>query len=389
MEHREHGVAALRIMVLGLRGLPDVEGGIERHAEHLYPRLVELGCAVTVLVRSPYHAPDKPREYRGVSLEPLWSPHGGSLETFVHTFFGTLYAAVARPDLLHIHAIGPALFTPLARLLGLRVVVTHHGPDYEREKWSPFAKRVLRWGERAGMRCSNARIAISKTIQQLIRERHQLDSTLIPNGVELPELPTRCDTRSAFGLEPGKYVLQVSRFVREKRQLDLVHAFTEARLPGWKLALVGGIDESDAYMREVFDAVGGNPAIVLTGFQKGRALQELFGHAGMFVLPSSHEGLPIALLEALSYGLAVIASDIAANVEIGLPSEQYVPVGDVAALAARLRDSVSRPSDEATAARVQHLRSWVARRYDWETIGDETLDVYRRAIADRVRKQKP
>lgn len=375
-------------MVLGLRGLPDVEGGVERHAEHLYPRLVELGCAVTVLVRSPYRAPDRPLTYRGVSLRPLWSPHGGSFETFVHTFLGTLYAAVARPDLLHIHAIGPALFAPLARLLGLRVVVTHHGADYEREKWSAFAKRVLRWGERSGMRWSNGRIAISKTIQQLIRDQHGRDSALIPNGVELPELPSTFDAIKAFGLQPGKYVLQVSRFVREKRQLDLVRAFDAARLSGWKLALVGGIDKSDGYTCEVLEAVHGNPGIVLTGFQKGRALQELFGHAGVFVLPSSHEGLPIALLEALSFGLPVIASDIAANVEVGLPSEQYVPVGDVAALVARLRDFVSRRSGEVPAARVQYLRSWVAGRYDWKSIAGETLDVYRRAIVGGVRQQR-
>lgn len=377
-------MAGLRIIVVGLRGLPDVEGGIERHAEHLYPRLVELGCAVTVLVRSPYHAPDKPRMYRGVSLKPLWSPRGGSLETFVHTFIGTLYAGMARPDVLHIHAVGPALFTPLARLLGLRVVVTHHGADYDREKWNAFAKWVLRLGERVGMRWSNRRIAISKTIQTLICEHYRCDAVLIPNGVDLPELPRTCGTVTEFGLKSGKYVLQVSRFVPEKRQLDLVRAFRKAGLPGWKLALVGGIDENDPYMRSVLDEAHANSDIVLTGFQKGRALQELFGHAGLFVLPSSHEGLPIALLEALSFGLPVIASDIAANVEIGLPSEHYVPVGDVSALAARLKEFVLSPTDETTTERVRRLRTWVAQRYDWGSITDRTLKVYRGAVQDGV-----
>ena len=196
--------------------------------------------------------------------------------------------------------------TPLARLLGLRVVVTHHGPDYDREKWNEFAKRVLRLGEWMGMRFSNRRIAISKTIQRIIADRHGRDAALIPNGVDLPDLPNTCTKARELGLVPGCYVLQVSRFVREKRQLDLIRAFGKAAPAGWKLALVGSIDRDDGYTREVLRAADDNPNVVLTGFQQGLGLHELFGHAGVFVLPSSHEGLPIALLEALSFGLPVL-----------------------------------------------------------------------------------
>jgi glycosyltransferase involved in cell wall biosynthesis len=372
-------LAALRVMVLGLRGFPDVEGGIERHAEHLYPRLARLGCAVTVLVRSPYVPGKGSLEYRGVRLKSLWSPRAGAFETITHTLLGTLYAAVMRPDLLHIHAVGPGLFSPLARLLGLRVVVTHHGPDYDREKWSTFAKATLRLGERAGVRFSNQRIAISRTIQNLISERYQSDSVLIPNGVDVPDRPETCDKPRSLGLVPGKYVLQVSRFVPEKRQLDLIRAFGDAQLTDWKLVLVGSINEEDRYTREVIRAASQNPNVVLTGFQKGRDLAELYSHAGVFVLPSSHEGLPIALLEALSFGLPVIASDIPANIEVGLSSENYVPVGNVAELASRLKSSALPLPDEEHKARAKRLRDWVKARYDWDAIAAQTLEVYRLA----------
>jgi glycosyltransferase involved in cell wall biosynthesis len=373
-------VTKLRVLVLGLRGLPDVEGGIERHAEQLYPLLAKLGCSIEVVVRSPYHPPTKPLEYRGLRLKRLWSPKGGSLETIVHTILGTLYAGMVRPDLLHIHAVGPGLLTPLARLLGLRVVVTHHGPDYDREKWSGFARWVLRMGERMGMRFSNERIAISKTIQDLILERNNRESTLIPNGVNIPEIPNSCARVRSLGLVPERYVLQVSRFVPEKRQLDLIRAFAASAVDGWKLALVGGIDQNDAYTREVIRIAQQNPNIVLTGFQQGLALHELFSHAGLFVLPSSHEGLPIALLEALSFGLPVVASDIAANKELGLATENYFLLGDVNALTERISRFAKDVPRAERAARAQTLRTWVAERYNWPTIAGETLAVYQSAM---------
>jgi glycosyltransferase involved in cell wall biosynthesis len=371
----------IRVLALGLRGIPDVEGGIERHAEQLYPLLADQGCSVEVLVRSPYHPTSKPLEFRGVRLRRLWSPRGGSLETVVHTLLGTLYACIVRPDVLHIHAVGPALFTPLARLLGLRVVVTHHGPDYDREKWNGFARWILRIGEWLGMRYSNERIAISKTIQSIVADRYGRSAVLIPNGVALPELPNSCTKVLEFGLVPGRYVLQVSRLVPEKRQLDLIRAFSKATIPEWKLALVGGIDRADVYVREVIRVSDQSRSVVLTGFQQGSPLQELYCHAGLFVLPSSHEGLPIALLEALSFGLPVIASDIPANVELGLPPESYFPLGNVEDLARRIEHFAAKLSESEQSKRVQHRRDWVAQRYNWPRIARQTHEVYRKAIS--------
>jgi glycosyltransferase involved in cell wall biosynthesis len=296
----------------------------------------------------------------------------------VHTLIGVLYAGISRPDLLHLHAVGPAILTPLARLLGLRVVVTHHGADYEREKWGGVARWVLRTGERLGMRWSNARIAISHTIQLLIGSRHGRESVLIPNGVDLPQLPVSIAYVCSLGLTPHRYLLQVSRLVREKRQLDLIRAFAAAELPGWKLALVGGLEPETDYVREVRALATMTPGVVLTGFQQGDALRELFGHAGLFVLPSSHEGLPIALLEALSFGLPVIASDIPANVEMELPQDSYFPLGDIDALTVSIRKFAAASGDRST--RIDRSRRWVAARYDWRDIARSTMAVYERIV---------
>jgi glycosyltransferase involved in cell wall biosynthesis len=364
----------MRVAFLGLRGFPNVQGGVETHAENLCPLLVELGCSVEVIGRSAYQ-PKEVATWQQVTFKSIWAPKSKGLEAIVHTFLGVLYAGfVSRPDVLHIQAIGPALMTPLARLLGLRVVVTHHGPDYDRQKWGRFAKLALRLGERFGMRWSNARIVISKVIANIVWQSHNRGSNLIPNGVVLPEIPTATDTLTLFGLEAGKYVVLVSRLVPEKRHLDLIEAFNSAAIPGWKLVIVGASDHPDAYVLEVLDQAKKSPNIVCTGLQTGNALRQLYGHAGIFVLPSSHEGLPIALLEALSYGLPVVASDIPANLEVGLAAEHYFPLGNTDVLAERLREFSALPrSDE----RCDQRRAWVSSRFNWNDIARKTMEVYR------------
>ena len=373
----------LRVMMLGLRGFPGVQGGVEKHAEHICPLLVELGCSVCVITRSPYQAHAIGESWKGVQFQSLWAPHLKGLEAIMHTLFGVLYAGlVRRPDILHIQAIGPAIMTPLARLFGLNVVVTHHGPDYDRQKWGVFAKLVLRIGEYFGMRCANERIAISKVIQSIVRDKHDQDSVLIPNGVTLPELLSTTKGPLLFNLTPGKYIVLVSRLVPEKRHMDLIEAFRRANLAGWKLAIVGSADHPDAYTRQVFEAAEKTPGVVCTGFQSGRELCELYTHAGLFVLPSSHEGLPIAMLEALSYGLPVVASDIPANLEVGLPVEHYFPLGNVDILVEKLSEFTLYPlTSEAREIR----RAWVSRRFNWRDITRQTLAVYQAAVSVKIR----
>jgi len=361
-------------MVLGVRGMPNVSGGIETHAEHLYWRLAALGCQVEVIVRTPFVSKNQ-KSFGPIRLRRIWAPRRAGAEALVHSILGVFYAGFARPDILHIHAVGPAIVTPIARLLGLRVVVTHHGPDYDRDKWGYFARWVLRTGERFGMRYSQKRIVISKVIQTLVESRYARDSILIPNGVSVAQPRVETDHVERFGLERGRYFLQVSRIVPEKRQLDLIRAFMLAKPPGWKLALVGGLDGT-TYSNEV-EAAAKTSDVILTGFLNGQPLEQLYSHAGVFVLPSSHEGLAIAILEALSYGLPVLASDIAANLEIGLDPSSYFPVTDVARLAECLAES-SRVT-ETQQVRLAR-RCWVQSHYNWDSIAERTMDVYRQVI---------
>lgn len=372
----------LRVMMLGLRGCPDVQGGVERHVEQLAPELRRLGCEVEVVARAPYVSHARARDWQGLRITPLWSPRQRSLEAILHTLRGVAYAARRRPDILHIHAIGPSLCVPLARLAGLRVVTTHHGYDYDRAKWGRLARQALRAGEACGMRFANGRIAVSQAIAAAMQKRYGVSVDAVPNGVGRTARPATADALAAFGLAPGRYVLAVGRLVPEKRQLDLIAAFAGARIDGWKLAIVGAADHPDAYSRAVEATAAETPGVVMTGFQRGKALAELYAHAGCFVLPSTHEGLPIALLEALAYGLPCIASGIEANLEVGLQAERYFQPGDVAALAALLRrQAAAGPLSEAECQRQQKLLS----AFDWESIAARTLAVYRAALGEAGR----
>lgn len=375
-------VSPVRILVVGLRGFPGIQGGVETHAEHLYPHLLRYGCEVQVLVRSPYFPKERETEWRGIHFKRLWAPgaHIKGFESLVHTFLCILYAGLHGADLVHIHAVGPALMTPLGRLLGLKLVVTHHGPDYDREKWGGLARWVLKAGERMGMRFANQRIVISTTIKDLVADKYRRTSVLIPNGVTLPSVPETTGALQRFKLKRQKYFLQVSRLVPEKRQVDLIEAFRRIRPSGWKLVLVGGLEPVDGYIERVKSAVKGDQGIVLTGFQTGVGLRELYANAAVFVLPSSHEGLPIVLLEALSYGLPIVASDIPSNLEIGLQRDSYFPLGDVASLAMKLKAAMAAPRDEQSR---RERRRWVRRHYDWQKIAEKTFQVYRHALNGR------
>lgn len=373
--------AKLKVMMLGLRGFPNVQGGVETHAEHLCPLLVGMGCEVEVIARSAYQPKQIGPYWRGVKLSPIWAPKSKGLEALVHTFFGVLYAAVKRPDILHIHAIGPAIMTPLARLLGLRVVVTHHGPDYNRQKWGVIARHILLLGEYMGMRFSNSRIVISKVIKDLVLQKHFMHTELICNGVMMPDTNILTihaqEILSKFGLTSGKYVLLVGRLVPEKRHLDLINAFNQADLNGWQLVLVGASDHPDAYVQSLTHCVKSSPNVVMTGYLTGEPLKTLYTNAGLFVLPSSHEGLSISLLEALSYGLPVLASDIPANLELGLHNSQYFELGNIPELAQKLIYNSINPVSHNMKS---YLRHWVYYKYNWQGIASQTYKEYQTAL---------
>lgn len=361
----------MKIVVTGTRGIPNIMGGVETHCEELFPRIAKRGFDVTVIRRTNY-VKDDLMEWKGVKLVDIDSPKKKSFEAIIHTFRAINEAKRLKADILHIHAIGPALLVPYAKILGMKVVFTHHGPDYDRDKWGFAAKTMLKLGECMGCMFADEVIVISDVIRNLIKRKYNRTSHvhLIYNGVSQPEICDYPEYFNELGIEKGKYILGMCRFVPEKNLHHLVEAFTKVKsrneVEDIKLVLAGDTDFEDDYSRNLKKMARKN-GVVLTGFIKGKKLHSLLTNCLCYCLPSSHEGLPIALLEAMSYGVKVIVSDIPANKEVGLPESDYFPVGNVDALEEKLKAVIGQP--------LQHI-DYDMKKYDWEKIADQVRDVY-------------
>lgn len=362
----------MKIVVIGTRGIPNIQGGVETHCQQLYPRIAAMGHDVTVIRRSCYITPDNNiLSYRGVKLIDLYAPRIKSIEAIVHTFLGAIKARQLDADIVHVHADGPSMMAPICRLLGMKVVMTNHGPEYDRKKWGKLAKIVLKFGEYIGTKFSNQVIVIAQFINNILVEKYnRTDANLIFNGVETPTKSTSTDYIEQLGLKPQKYVLAVGRFVEEKAFHDLIEAFASLGDTGYKLVLAGDADHEDEYSIRLKD-IAKKHHVVLTGFIRGEKLNQIYTHAALFCLPSYHEGLPISLLEAMSYNLDVAVSDIEANRLSCLNVNDFFNTGNTEQLSQLLKKKLSAP----------HLnRVYDLSLYNWDHIARQVVEVYKKAL---------
>lgn len=359
-----------RVVVLGTRGIPDIMGGVETHCEELFPIIASKNYDVTIVRRSCYLKPNTPKgSYKGVSLKDIYAPRKKSFEAIVHTFLGVIYAKRTKADILHIHAIGPSILTPFAKLLGLKVVITHHGADYDRQKWNGVAKTILKLGEKFGANYANKVIVISQKIKGDIKNLYNREDTdLIYNGVPAPKISTSTSYINELGLTPQKYIIALGRFVEEKGFDNLIDAYSQLKDCNYKLVIAGDADHKTPYSERLKE-LANSRGVTLTGFIKGDKLHQIMTNAALFVLPSYHEGLPISLLEAMSYNLDVIVSNIPANTIRELNEKDYFEVGDINALTKILERKLINNTVS--------KRQYDMDAYNWNHIASQTIELYK------------
>lgn len=378
----------VRIAMIGQRGLPASFGGVERAVEEIGAELASRGHEVVVYCRKAY-SESNPTTWRGMELDYHYAPDSKHLEAFVHTGLATGAALRQQFDVVHYHALGPGLFTPLSKgLSSAAVVQTIHGLDYSDSKWRGFAQQVLRLGGWMSAHVPDATVVVSQDLQDFFEKRWSRLTYYVPNGVTRPDAVGEASLlEERFGVLPGEYVLFVGRLIPEKAT-DLLLRTYAALDTSRPLVIAGGSSHSDDYVHKVEALASHDPRVVLTGYVYGRALAELYAHARVFVLPSLREGLPLALLEAAAYGRPIVASAIPPHVQVlgaDRPGVRLFERNDQEGLRRALAQILAGDGDDLGGS--TQLRDHVLENYTWSRAADRLEDVYRLAV-DRRRKRR-
>ena len=358
----------LRVAFIGGRGVISKYSGIETYYEEVGKRLVDMGHEVTVYCRN--HFTPAQAMHNGMRLVRLPTIRSKHLETLVHTLLSTAHALTQRYDLVHYHALGPALFSFLPRLVREKTAVTVQGLDWQRKKWGRGASAVLRLGERASVRLPNGTMVVSRVLQQRYREAHGMEAFYVPNGGVLRQWREPRNILE-WGLEPGRYVLFLGRFSPEKGCHLLVEAFEHLNTDV-KLVMAGASSYCDDYSREL--QTHASDRIRILDWVSGEALDELLTNAMIFVLPSDLEGLSLALLDAMGAGLCVLTSDVPENREAVDGAGYTFHRGNAADLADRLRFLIANPAVREAAGKAARQR--IEEQYQWRQVAVDIEKAY-------------
>ena len=361
----------MNVFVFGTRGIPDIQGGVEKHCEELYSAMPE-NFFITLFRRKPYLNKDVTSQFSQIRFFDLSSTKIKGFESFYHSFLAAMYCIFHRQDIVHVHNIGPGIFIPLLKLFRRKVVLTYHSANYEHEKWNSFAKFILKTGEKFALSGADAVIFVNKIVFQEIGAKIPEKSFYIPNGVKFIERSEQTGFLEKNDLIPQKYILAVGRITPEKGFDYLIDTFLSLPDKTYKLVIAGDVDHITSYSKMIYDKVQGQDRIIMTGFVKGEELRQLYSHARLFVLPSYNEGFSLVLLEAMNYKLNVLVSDISATKALILPDDFYFQAGNREEFLLKLSQQLSEPYSST---------NYNLSEYQWENIAEQTARIYRQICA--------
>ncbi|MBE6903044.1 MAG: glycosyltransferase family 4 protein [Ruminococcaceae bacterium] len=365
--------------MLGHKRIPSREGGVEIVVSELATRMVKSDFDVTCFNRKGHHVSgadfDKTQtdEYCGVKLKSVWTLDKKGLAAMTASFSGAIRAAFGKYDVVHFHAEGPCAMLWLPKLFGKKCIATVHGLDHQRAKWGKFASWYILTGEKCAVRFADDIIVLSENVKNYFKENYNRETVFIPNGV-LPAEPKEAqEITKLYGIDKDEYILFLGRLVPEKGVKYLIEAYKKLDTDK-KLVIAGGTSDSGEYPEELVKLADGDSRIIFTGFIQGRVLEELYSNAYIYVLPSDLEGMPLSLLEAMSYGNCCLTSDIpeCASVmgEYGITFKK----SDVQELKEKLQYLCDNP--QAVALFKEQASDYICNRYNWDDVTKETLKLY-------------
>lgn len=373
------GKKFLRIAYLGHKSIPSRQGGVEIVVEELAVRMAEYGCKVTVYNRSSHHVGGKEfdnsklKTYKGIRMKYVPTIDKKGLAAMSSSFFAAIAAAFGRYDVVHFHAEGPCVMLWLPKLFGKRCVATIHGLDHKRAKWGKFASSYIMLGEKCAVKFADEIIVLSEDMQKYFMDTYNRKTMFIPNGVNKPVIRKAEIIKREFGLDKDDYILYLGRLVPEKGLRYLIDAFKNVKT-NKKLVIAGGSSDTDNFAEELRKLSISDGRIIFTGFVQGDLLDELYSNAYIYVLPSDLEGMPLSLLEAMSYGNCCVVSDIPECTGVVEDKGVIFRKSDAEDLSNKLQELCL--DDDMVQKYRTDAANFICSKYKWDTVARKTFELY-------------
>ena len=370
----------LKIAMLGHKRIPSREGGIEIVVEELSRRMVEQGHSLTCYNRGGHHVSGKQfdgknlRKYKGIQVKTVFTINRKGLAAMSSSLFAALKAAVGRYDVVHFHAEGPCAMLWLPKLFKKRCIATIHGLDWQRAKWGGFATKYIKFGEKVAVKYADEIIVLSKGVQDYFLKTYGRNTVFIPNGVNKPIVTEANLVKRKWGLEKDSYLLFLGRLVPEKGVQYLIEAFQKVQTDK-KLVIAGGSSDTEEFMKQLKKMSQNDNRIIFTGFVQGEMLDELYSNAYLYILPSDLEGMPLSLLEAMSYGNCCLTSDIAECTEVVEDRAIVFKKSNIKDLREKLQ--IICDDENLVQGYKDKAADFICKKYSWDDVVKRTLALYR------------
>ena len=369
----------MKIAMIGHKRVPSREGGVEIVVEQLSIRLIKLGHSVDIYNRKGKNIQDKNadkcnynlKEYNGAKIITIPTINIKGLDAFIYSFFASIVALFKKYDVLHYHAEGCCAMLWIPHLFKRKIVVTIHGLDWQRAKWGRFATKFIKFGERLAAKYADEIIVLSKGVQKYFKDTYGRDTTFIPNGVNKPEIRSADIITKKYDLKKDNFILFLARIVPEKGLHYLIDAFKKIKTDK-KLVIVGGSSHTNDYLESIKIKASEDSRIIMTGFVQGQELDELFSNCYLYCLPSDVEGMPISLLEAMSYGCNCLVSDIEENTQV---CENYAITfqkANIDDLRMKLEECLSKGKINDA----NNISNFILKKYNWDEIVSNMIQLY-------------
>ncbi len=363
----------MKIAMLGHKRIPSREGGVEIVVGEIATRMAQKGHEVVCYNRSRKDA-EKVEEYNGVKIKYVLTVNMRGAAAMSSSLFASLRAAFGRFDVVHYHAEGPSAMCFIPKLFGKRIVVTVHGLDWQRDKWGGFATKYIHFGEKMAVKYADEIIVLSENVKKYFMDTYNRETVFIPNGIVKHEKIEADIIKEKWGLEKDSYILYLGRIVPEKGVTYLIDAFNKIKCDK-KLVIAGGSSDTTSFFEGLIEKTKENENIVFTDFVQGKELEELYSNAYIYTLPSDLEGMPISLLEAMSYGNCCLVSDISECTEAVEDKAVHFKKSEVEDLANKLQ-MLCGDSKMVEKYRLDAC-DYICNRFNWDDIVDKTLALYK------------